>query len=71
MSPASWQSWPPTKQTVGTRCKAAGLQRVPARTGHEARPHYARARDASRAGAAPRATGNGPRGDTRALLVKH
>jgi hypothetical protein len=29
MSPASWQSWPPTKQTVGTRCEAAGLQRVP------------------------------------------
>jgi hypothetical protein len=56
-SPASWQSRPPTMQVVGTRCKAAGLQRVPAHTGHEARPQYARALDASRAGAAPRATG--------------
>jgi DNA/RNA-binding domain of Phe-tRNA-synthetase-like protein len=43
---------------------------VVAQTGHEARPQCARAMDASRAGAAPRATGSGLRGDTGELLVK-
>lgn len=47
------------------------LQRVPAQLRHELRPQYARILDASRAGAAPRATGNGLRGRHQALLVKH